>query len=355
MNYYGDYIGFQFGEYHSRDLGLYRVSESNRYTDMSTPNFTDTTSQKTGGDGTYYWDSFYTQRQFTIQCAFDDVSEKQLRQIRQIFNGKTDDWLVFDEMPFKKYRVKLSQPPQIKYLTFREEPDTSNETKIFNKPRVYKGEMTLQFISYTPYAIDNFKTYDYVNNEVSNDYPNIDEWYESAQLLSKAQMDELEGITSLDSGNYAAYFVYNPGDQPTSPKIVINATAVPSNLNVYMMRRAQSENKPATSSVNDQIVGELHFEGLTIDTTKDYKVVIDTATNLVYGIRSLDDSQSGTLYNRYLTSGEFFKIPISQEAVPSYYSTAAPSLVDYCDYVWINVPRPSNGSNCAIEYNYLYY
>jgi len=60
MKYYGDYLGFQFGEHHSRDLGLYRVSDGDRYNDVSIPNFTDTTSKIPGGDGTYYWDSFYS-------------------------------------------------------------------------------------------------------------------------------------------------------------------------------------------------------------------------------------------------------------------------------------------------------
>jgi hypothetical protein len=60
MNYYGDYLGFQFAGRHSRDLGLYRVSDGDRYNDVSIPNFTDNTSPKPGNDGTYYWDSFYT-------------------------------------------------------------------------------------------------------------------------------------------------------------------------------------------------------------------------------------------------------------------------------------------------------
>ena len=60
MGYYGDFMGFQFGEYHSYDLGLLRVSDGSRYNDVSIPNFSDTVTKIPGGDGTYYWDSFYT-------------------------------------------------------------------------------------------------------------------------------------------------------------------------------------------------------------------------------------------------------------------------------------------------------
>lgn len=167
MKYYGDFLGFQFGSYHSRDLGLYRVSDGDRYNDVSIPNFTDTTQKIPGGDGTYYWDSFYTQRTFTINTAFDDLSESQLRNIRQIFNGKAEDWLIFDEVPYKKYRVKVQNPPQIKYHTFREDYKDGE----YLRPRVYKGEITFQFISYTPYAIDNFKVvpFNRVEESVASD------------------------------------------------------------------------------------------------------------------------------------------------------------------------------------------
>lgn len=351
MKYYGDYLGFRFGEHHSRDLGLYRVSDSDRYNDVSVPNFTDTTSKITGGDGTYYWDSFYSQRTFTIQCAFDELSETQLRQIRQIFNGKAEDWLVFDETPYKKYRVKLQSPPQIKYLTFREGVIYQNGHHDYDRLRVHKGEITFQFISYYPYAIDNFKTYDYIEDDVENDYPNIDEWYESVPLLSKAKEHELNDITSLDSGNDTAHFVYNPGDVPTDLKATFYYYAVPSDLSLRLVHRVKGENKPATSSAGDVVLAELNFTDLALDSA-DAGLVVDTATNLVYGIKA-NGEKTGSLYNRYIQSGEFFKIPVTQDPDP----VVAEELVDYCDYILINVPRPQSEevTNCKLDYNYLYY
>lgn len=348
MKYYGDYLGFQFGEHHSRDLGLYRVSDGDRYNDVSIPNFTDTTSKIPGGDGTYYWDSFYSQRTFTIQCAFDDLSETQLRQIRQIFNGKAEDWLVFDEVPYKKYRVKLQAPPQIKYLTFREKPVQAGGDTFFEKLRVHKGEITFQFISYVPYARDNFKIYDLLEEDEIN-YPNIDEWYDSVHLLSQAQMNELKNIGSLDNGNVAARFVYNPGDVPTDFKVIIDYDVVPSDLSLEMVHRVKGENKPATSSVGDVSLAQLNFTGLIMD-SGDTRLVVDTATNLVYGIDA-NNNKTGTLYNKYISSGTFFKIPITQDPDP----LTAEELVDYCDYIKINVARSSVVDNCKIEYDYLYY
>lgn len=346
MNYYGDYLGFQFGEHHSRDLGLYRVSDGDRYNDVSVPNFTDNTSPKPGNDGTYYWDSFYTQRTFTINCAFDNLSELQLRNIRQIFNGKNVDWLIFDETPYKKYRVKLQNPPQIKYLTFRESPVVDNNVVTYERPRVHKGEITFQFISYYPYAIDNFKTYNNVN------YPNINEWHESVPLLRQSELTSLTNSTVLGSNNGAGYFIYNPGDLPTDVKLVFDksVTSLPSNLSIVLKHRIQSADHSASSSSGDSEISQLRFSGLTLQSADRY-LVIDTATNLIYGKNSLNN-QTGNLYNQYLTGGEFFKLPVTQEQ-----NTAVSSeLVDYCDYIWVNMARASGSNpNFKMEYSYLYY
>lgn len=347
MKYYGDYLGFQFGEHHSRDLGLYRVSDGDRYNDVSIPSFTDTTSKIPGGDGTYYWDSFYSQRTFTIQTVFDDLTESQLRQIRQIFNGKAEDWLIFDETPYKKYRVKLQSPPQIKYLTFREKPIAGSPGQ-FEKPRVHKGEIVFQFISYYPYGIDNFKAYDSVEGIENNEYPNTDEWLPSVPILSQNQKTELENSTAADTEDKVGYFLYNPGDLKTGLKIILDWYAVPSDLEILLMHRVQAQSGSSIVFA-DEIVGELHFQGLTVS-EGDTRLVIDTATNLIYGV-DYKDERTGTFYNKYLIGGDFFKVPPTQS--PD--DLLSKELTDYCDYILINVPRTPNVTNCKLEYDYLYY
>jgi phage-related protein len=71
-----------------------------------------------GGDGTYYWDSYYTQKPFTIDFAFDDLRDEDIRKLRQMFSKKKLQPLVFDELPYKKYMVKSTAPPQLKYICF---------------------------------------------------------------------------------------------------------------------------------------------------------------------------------------------------------------------------------------------
>ena len=244
MAYYGDFIGFQFGEHHFPDkengFMLYRVSDGSRYTDPSVAQFQDTSTKIPGGDGTYYWDSFYTQRAITVQCAFDNLTEAHIRKIRQIFNGKAEDWLIFDETPFKRYRVKMQSPPQLKYIAFNEGED---------RERIYKGELTLNFISYTPYAINTFKYLSEVvdagaSTDIGEDTTEPTPigryyWYEGGALnFSKYEASKKEWLPSVgllesdpNGQNYYAnpYYVYNPGDVPTDWEVTVAAADVTAN------------------------------------------------------------------------------------------------------------------------------
>ena len=79
--------------------------------DSLLPQFTDAVVQVPGGDGTYYWDTYYTQKPITIDFAFDDLRDEDLRKLRQMFSFKSIKPLIFDEFPYKKYMVKCAQPP----------------------------------------------------------------------------------------------------------------------------------------------------------------------------------------------------------------------------------------------------
>ena len=141
----GDFIGFSFNEHRSESLGIVRVSDGSRYNEDLVPTTQDKTVQVPGGDGFYYFGSDYTQRQFSINIAFDELTEKQFRELQQVFGTKELGKLVFDERPYKYYMVK-SGKPQLKYICFGKEGE-----------RIYKGEGTLTFTAYYPFAKSIFK------------------------------------------------------------------------------------------------------------------------------------------------------------------------------------------------------
>ena len=138
-----DFTSFRFGNIHSEDLHLVVVSSSDRYEKNLLPENKDYSIEVPGGNGSYYFGSTFGNREFKVEVAFDNVDEKTWRRISNLFATDKLQDLVFDELPYKTYRAKLKSKPEFKCLCF-----TDRDTK----ERVYKGEGTLNFICYQPFA-----------------------------------------------------------------------------------------------------------------------------------------------------------------------------------------------------------
>lgn len=138
-----DFTGFRFGQIHSKDLQLVVVSSSNRYDKNLLPNNKDYSKEVPGGNGEYYFGSTFSKREFSVEVAFDSVDEYTWRRISNLFATDKLQDLVFDELPYKTYRAKLSKNPEFKFICFTDR-DTGK--------RVYKGEGTLNFVCYFPFA-----------------------------------------------------------------------------------------------------------------------------------------------------------------------------------------------------------
>lgn len=138
-----DFTGFRFGNVHSEDLHLVVVSSSNRYDKNLLPEPTDYSVDVPGGDGKYYFGQTFKTREFVVNVAFDSVSESIFRKIAQLFATDKLQDLVFNELPYKTYRAKLKSKPDFKHVCFMDRATGK---------RVYKGEGTLHFICYFPYA-----------------------------------------------------------------------------------------------------------------------------------------------------------------------------------------------------------
>ena len=57
---YQDYIGFIFNGKHSSEFGIVRTSDGSRFNENLLPTIQDKTVQVPGGDGTYFFGSYYT-------------------------------------------------------------------------------------------------------------------------------------------------------------------------------------------------------------------------------------------------------------------------------------------------------
>ena len=291
----GDFIGFTFNGVHSSDMGIIRTSDGSRFNENLLPASTDKTVQIPGGDGTYYFGSNYTQRQIPISIATDELTETQFRQLKQWLGDKQIHPLVFDEAPYKTYMVKTSSAPTLKFICF--DNITKNNGEIVVN-RVYKGEGSLQFIAYFPFARCTKK---YLSDYSDS---NKEEWASASGLLpTQGNYDETGAEINL----------YNPGDVETDFFAYYARTSLKRLTKIY---------------INSNI---LNFNFSNNDNVIDTYIRINSKANLIEGCDE-NFKPTGTLYNKFITSGDFFKIPTGENQLLSV------------------------GANCVkIEYDYLYY
>lgn len=297
----GDFIGFELGPIHSSELGIMRVSDGSRYTEDLLPNFQDKTEQIVGGDGTYYWDSYFSYKPITIQFAFDSLDETRLRFLIMVLSGRSNFLgeanslipLAYDEKPYKWYNVKISEPPQIKYISFLEEAiDVTGETRLM---RIYKGEGTLQLIAYDPFARCGHgeNSGKFLDEYDLEDYPTKDEWAGASFLAPTQGEYDVVGAPTIK--------IYNPGDVETDFKAYLPFTLLPnfSAPSSIILKQNGKENKI------------LNFPGIQRQ-GEDLGICINSKTNLIEGY-DIHLNSTGSLYNKFITSGDFFKIPVTTE------------------------------------------
>lgn len=145
-----DFIAFSFkGKNSYDDFGIYRTSDGDRYNTDMAPDAKEVTAEVPGGDGMYYFGSTYSQRQFPVNFAFDHLTEDQFMEMKEWLNTKDMGDLWFSEEPYKVYTAKPTGKVTLKTLCFEETYMEGSTEKI---RRVYKGEGSVTFVAYWPFA-----------------------------------------------------------------------------------------------------------------------------------------------------------------------------------------------------------
>ena len=346
----GDYIGFSFGKkadgtpMHSSDLGIVRTSNGSRFDENLLPTMQDKTVPVSGGDGTYYFGSYYTQRQFSVSFAFDSLTEEQVATLKSHFGDKKIHDLIFDERPYKIYRAKVTGSATLKYIPFSE--GATN--------RLYKGEGTLQFTCYEPFARCEKKWLsDYSNWE------NVREWKDASGLK------ETQGVyDSIQQNNTIP--LWNPGDIESNFQLRINFGEQYTEItfdenNIYEKGKYYVKKNNEYELSYDEYDSSITYYNkkicpipagkINLDKNSDRKlawkeltaqgedayVKINTKLNLIEGYNS-NGVKTGNIYNQYISAGTFFKIPQGEELMVIDLSVA--SFVD---------------QESPIEYNYYYF
>ena len=319
-----DFCGFTWRGEHSSDHGIVRVSDGSRYNDTILPAFQDTTQKMPGSDGTLYWESFYTNKTFSINIAFDHLTEDNYRKLRQWLNGKDRGELVFDEAPYKAYTVKIKDPPQLKTICFMEDGK-----------RIYKGEGTISFVAYYPFARGVYKIGDSIPEEIKN----TKEWIDASGLKGATQGITYNSFQLGTSDTTLSCNLYNAGDLPTDFKLIVNINYLTNTENTESTENTEDTTKKITLNENNSF----SFLPLPIVPGGDTYVRFNSATQLIEGLKKSQDGKfelTGNLYNKYITEGDWFKIPVGESVIKI---TITPD------------PDNSISDNPTIDYDYLYY
>lgn len=137
-----DFIAFSFNGKHSYDdFGIIRTIDGDRYNENLAPALEDKTAEVPGGDGQYYFGTLHKTKTFNVSIAFENMTERKFREMKQWLNGKELGGLWFSEAPYKVWTAKVVGTPVLKYIPFE-----------INGQRVYRGEGSIQFTAYWPYA-----------------------------------------------------------------------------------------------------------------------------------------------------------------------------------------------------------
>lgn len=272
----GDFIGFTYNGVHSSELGIVRVSDGSRFNENLLPNMNDKTVQVSGGEGTLFFGSEFTQRPITISFAFDGLTEQQLHRMQVLFGDKKIHDLIFDERPYKAYQAKVTGTSSIKYIPFSEEG-----------LRIYKGEGTIQFTCYQPYAICSKKFLSDYSGDTS-------EWASASGLKNE------QGNLDVFNTSAGGFSVYNPGDKPSDWLLNITSTG--------------GQFQDLIISIDS--VGYLEFKGCEakgIAGNKDSTLIFNSKNRLIEG--RAGSIKSGNIYNEFIVRGDFFDIPQTKEVI----------------------------------------
>jgi hypothetical protein len=235
-----DFTGFYFDGIHSSAYHIVRVSDGDRYTEGLFPEFKDRASELVGGEGSVYEGTDFQQTSFTINIAFDKLTEKDFMGLKKWLDPRKLKEFRFDERPYKAYWAKLERRPEFEYICFLE---NGFKNGVEEACRVYKGEAKLDFIAYNPfgYCNDNsfimtpngLKEVDGINWQVLDSYvpfnivdDNVGEWGAVSGLKNLDELAEYNSFEEeedrmVDNKSYYMANLYNAGEFETDFELFI--------------------------------------------------------------------------------------------------------------------------------------
>ena len=290
-DFQGPFLGFTYNGRHSSELGIVRINTGNRAEMPLSPSFKDSTAEVPGGKGLYYFNTQIQQRQFTINFAYDDLAEEDVRELREWLNPLEQGELIFDEEPYKAYIVKPNTQPKLSYLVFDREITTETfklyePSTVKSSGRVYKGEGAIGLTAYYPYAKAPSKELSYYDpNTKEGGFGSQEEWIIASGMDRKPSLDGL--------------VCYNCGDIET-PVTLNFKVAEDINTNEAVSGNVGIELYSGTTSQIGTRIGYVYMDASKM------------SINMIYTIDSkleLITDENGDACNDIIVASKFFYLP----------------------------------------------
>lgn len=297
----GDFKGFTLDGIHSSTFNMVRTSEGDRFNSGLLPNQEDIVIPVPGRDGEVYIDRKFSARNFSISFAYDNMTEEDLRDMINWLYSAEEHELIFDENPYKAYKVKINGEPTVSYVPF----DTQDPSV-----RIYKGEGQIVFTAYYPYATST--------KRFLSDFDSKQQWAKASGMLKFREDNNFDKIVN------STVLLYNPGDIESPMKITFTP------------------------------IKETGFQSFTLRRNGDlvYRIIIDLSYLTVgtrYTINGFNELiESGkTAHNRAKAAGEFIKVPVNRRTRQG---QIIPQELNIDPAPGVNVQMTSDD----IAYDYLY-
>lgn len=297
-----DFLEFKFNNIRSSSFNIVRVSGGNFFEKPLLPSQKEGTVSIPGGDGEYFFDSYYDPLTINIRFAFDSLTEIKLREMIQWLGTKQVHSLIFNELPFKVYMAKIVGEPQINYIPFDE-----------NDQRIYKGDGTLRFKAFYPYAKSLCKTLAEYREldpfEEKNISSKVFDWTAASGLLDThfknlETNEELPPIWVLDydvlSVGTDEIQLHNPGD-------------IDSPLEIYQfsIKNAATGFQKIQYLIDNEIQQQIVLD---LDLAKQYTGVrfqLNSKLRLILGWEEISNDNwvlTNNVYNNIIAAGDFIEI-----------------------------------------------
>lgn len=169
------FISFSYGGKNIEDFNLLATIQGNRIQKSAYSDFEDNVTTYDVVDGQFYWGTHYTSHQIAFSLATDGITEDQLNEFKMWFQpGQTDKELILAENPNRFLYARVSTPPAYALLPFEEEREIviSGEKYEFSTT-LYKGEISLTFISDDPFWHSKTGLINYYYTDEDNKFGSI--------------------------------------------------------------------------------------------------------------------------------------------------------------------------------------